>query len=197
MQQEKRINLKVVHRRIVPHVMGLTLIELLVVVIILGILASISTVALRAFWQGQLLSANLTVIRNWLETTRRAALRGESCDISIVNGKASEGVTVISSSTSASGFNSSCNNPNSLQLESPTKNRTFLFNVSTDGSSLSSFSFTPRGTLFKTSSDPSFSNDIIISLSLSNSSGSSISDSYCLRLSPLMGSITQPSKSNC
>lgn len=177
---------------------GLTLVELLIVISIIGILGTVSTIGLRSFWQGQLLSANLTVIRNWLETTRRAALRGEACAITLVNGKASENDIVISSATTASGFNASCNNPNSVKLESPSKNRTFLFNASSAGSPITAFSFTPRGTLFKTSdADPAFSNDIILSLQLASASGAGISDAYCLRLSPLMGSITLPSKANC
>lgn len=176
---------------------GLTLIELLIVVAIIGTLASISMVALRYFWQGQIIRSNLDVVRNWLEATRRAALRGEACTVSFNNGTRVDTNTVISSSPSSSGFIASCNQPNTLQLESSGNNRAYNFLVSSGGSSVSQFTFTPRGTLFKTALTPSFSSDIIISLELASVSGASQSSKYCLRLSPLMGSITQPSTANC
>jgi len=176
--------------------LALTLVELLIVITILGILASVSMIAMRSFSQGQILSSNLDVIRNWLESTRRAALRGESCQISIANGLANESTSIISS-TSSSGFNVSCNSPSSIQLESPERNRYYLFSVSSSNSPISTFSFTPRGTLFKSELQPAFSDDIKISLRLASSSGASQSDEYCLRLSSMMGNITQPSKANC
>ena len=195
MMKQSNFNLKSLPPKV--QVRGLTLIELLIVVSILAIISSISVVALRSFWQGQVLRANLDIVRNWLEATRRAALRGEACTITFNNGTRADMATIISSTPSSSGFIASCNQPNTLQLESPGNGRTYNFLASTGGSALSQFTFTPRGTLFNTNATPSFSSDIIISLQITSSTGTAQSTKYCLRLSPLMANITQPSSVNC
>ena len=191
--------LRLIRSQTLCDVRGLSLIEILIVLAIVGFLGTVATTGLRSLWQSQLINANLNVIRNWLETTRRAALRGESCTITVNNGTFSDGAVVITSQNpSAESFNASCNDPDSLQLDSPGKNRTYTFRASSSGSTVSTFSFTPRGTIYKSSdTDPTFAEDIIISLSLSAETGTATSDSYCFRISPLMGNMSQPSKANC
>ena len=176
---------------------GLTLLELLIVVVILGLLASVASIGLRSLWQSQLLTANLDVIRNWLESTRRAALRGESCEIQIlINGNVSDGTDIIESKNAGT-LDQSCNNPRKLQLESPSRKSSYNFSV-TSGTAVSSFFLTPRGTVFNPSSNgPTFTSDIVFRLEFADKSGKSVSDAYCLRMSPLMANISQPSKSNC
>lgn len=175
---------------------GYSLIEVLIVVSILAILAAISLPLLN--WRGQFALSNLENIRSYLEATRRAALKGQACRITISTSSLQDGSTVLSASPIGTSIESiPCGSPSDLQLESPYSGQRYLLSVSSGSGAVSAFTFTPRGTIFNSSSTPSFSGDIVFNLRVADSSFNPISNSYCLRLSGVLGSVQGIGTQSC
>ena len=175
---------------------GYSLTEVLVVVAILAILTALSIPLFN--WRGQVAASNLENIRSYLEATRRAALKGQACRVSITTANLRDGVTVLSATPVGSAIESvPCGSPTSLQLESAYSNTRYLLTVNSDSGNVSAFTFTPRGTIFNSSTTPSFSGDLVFNLRVADSSLRPISSSYCLRLSGVLGSVQGIGSQSC
>ena len=179
--------------------MGYSLAELLIAVAILGILASISVSYVSEIWKGQLAIANLENMRSWLESVRRASLRGQACTVKVSSSNLRDGSIVLQSEVFNTGTVEStpCGSPVSVSLESPYNKEHYLLTTKSGSTSIGSFVLTPRGTLFKSATTPAFTNDIVFNLSITNSNYSATSKSYCLRMSAFLGTIQAIGSSAC
>ena len=175
---------------------GYSLIEVIVVVAILAILTAIVVPLIN--WRGQIALSNLENIRSYLEATRRSALKGQACRVSITTANLQDSVTVLSATPVGSIIESvPCGTPPTLQLESAYANTNYLLTVSSGSGNVSSFTFTPRGTIFNSSTTPSFSGDLVFNLRIADASFRPISNSYCLRLSGVLGSVQGIGSQSC
>jgi len=170
---------------------GFSLIELLVVIILIGLLATLSFASFD--WKGPVAVSSLENMRSFLESVRRASLRGQACTVTVSTLNLRDGSTVLSVSPSADNV---CGLPSAHQLES-SKNEYYLLTLTSGGSPVTSFTFTPRGTIFNSNTTPSFSNDLIFNLRLADKNFTPKSKSYCLRMSSMLGTIEGIGKSSC
>ena len=179
--------------------MGYSLAELLIAVVILGVLASISISYVSEIWKGQIAITNLENMRAWLESVRRASLRGQACTVKVSSSNLRDGSIVLQSEVFNTGTVEStpCGSPVSASLESPYNKEYYLLTTKSGSSSISSFVMTPRGTLFKSATTPAFANDIVFNLSIANSSYNATSKSYCLRMSAFLGTIQAIGSNAC
>ena len=182
---------------------GYTLTELLIVVVILGVFASISVSYVSEIWKGQIAIANLENMRAWLESVRRSSLRGEACTIEITTNNLRDGSRVLESEIfdpnpdDTAVESTPCGSPSTFQLESPYRKEYYVLTAKSGSSNINSFIMTPRGTLYNSSASPTFSNDLVFSLSIANSSFAPTSKSYCLRMSSFLGTIQAIGTSAC
>lgn len=179
---------------------GYTLAELLIVVVILGVFASISVSYVSEIWKGQIAITNLENMRAWLESVRRSSLRGEACTIEITTNNLRDGSMVLESEIfdpNPTVESTPCGSPSTFQLESPYRKEYYVLTAKSGSSNISSFIMTPRGTLYNSSASPSFSNDLVFSLSIANSSFTASSEAYCLRMSSFLGTIQAIGTSAC
>ena len=175
---------------------GYSLIEVLVVIAIIAILAALSIPLFN--WRSQIALSNLENIRSYLEATRRAALKGQACRISITTSNLQDGVTVLSAVPVGSAIESApCGSPPNLQLESTYSNTRYLLSVNSGSGTVTALTFTPRGTIFISSTTPSFSGDLVFNLRVADSSFRAVSNSYCLRLSGVLGSVQGIGSQSC
>lgn len=73
---------------------GFSLPELLIVIAIAGLFSSLAITAGIAQWQREQINKVAVELTGWLETARRAALRGEACTVTITTGTLSGGSTL-------------------------------------------------------------------------------------------------------
>lgn len=178
---------------------GYSLVEVLTVVVILGVLSSISIAYISEIWKGQIAIANLENMRAWIESVRRSSLRGQPCQVNISIDNLRDGSTVMSSEIyNAQTIQATpCGSPASVELDSTYDKEFYKLSVKSGASDISSFVITPRGTLFNSSSSPSFQDDIVFNLAIANSGYYAISKSYCLRMSGFLGTIKAIGSSAC
>jgi prepilin-type N-terminal cleavage/methylation domain-containing protein len=180
---------------------GYSLIELVTVVAIAGILSALSVSYISEIYRGQIVLQNLENMRSWLEATRRASLRGQPCLVSVSTNNLKDLSTVLESSpviTSGTSLQSNpCGSPTEVQLTSPYKNLRYALTVTSSGETVNSFTYTPRGTLFKDNIAYAFPGDIIYVLKIVNTSGVALSSPYCMRVSGFLGSVQSIGSQNC
>jgi prepilin-type N-terminal cleavage/methylation domain-containing protein len=179
---------------------GYSLVELIIVVVIIGVFSSLSISYVTEISRGQIVIQNLENMRSWLEATRRAALRGQACTVTITTANAKDNNVVLGSSLLAGSINltsNPCGSPNTLELTSPYRDRRYSLSVRSDGTDVNTFVYTPRGTLFKDLTEPAFPDDLIYTLTMINSSGGAVSKPYCMRVSGFLGSVQSIGSQAC
>ena len=189
----------ILHSRSTLFKQGFSLVELLVVVIIVGILASITIPFVSEIWKSQIAISNLENLRGWVEKVRRSSLRGQACEVNISTSNLRDGSTVLDSiifGTEAIESNP-CGSPASIALESSYNKEYYLLTVKSGSSTVDSFVFTPRGTLYNNNVSPAFDDDIVFNLSIANPSYAKSSKSYCLRMSSFLGSVISIGSGAC
>jgi len=154
-----------------------TLVELLVVVVILGVLSAVAVDTGLREWRREQVNAMTSELAGWLETIRRAALKGSSCTATLTTGSVSTGATV------ATGNSEGCLSTRPLTVDQSNDN--MLFDISSNASTIT---FTPRGTL---SSDIT---PVTITVTLQPSG-----PSRCINITGLLGLIRigKSSESSC
>lgn len=162
-------------RRTGAAVHGFTMVELVVAASLIMLLSGLSINASLNEWRSEQAYAVAEELSGWLVLVQRAAMRGARCDISIATttGSIASGDTLATASQSGSGsLTNSCNAYSPLNLESTPGGESFSISPSP-----LSFSFTPRGTIAGTSSDP-------VVITVTNQAGGSV---RCIRLDGLLG----------
>lgn len=113
---------------------GMSLPELLVVISILGVLVALGIDSGLREWHRERVNTVAIELAGWLENARRAALRGEACEINIVTG------TLGATDTLAT---ATCMPNWPLQIATSTNATRYSISAET-----SRFLFTPRGTRY-------------------------------------------------
>ncbi len=167
---------------------GYSLPELLVAVVIIGILSALMIDAGLRDWRRERVNTVVVELAGWLESVRRAALKGSSCQVTLTTtgGTLAGGATLAnaadvgSSDAAASAIANNCRSAQPFQLTTLTANQSFR--VSTRNTS-GSFVFTPAGTLFPA---PEPSSPIEIRIALADGDD----PQRCVQLDGLMGLIS-------
>jgi prepilin-type N-terminal cleavage/methylation domain-containing protein len=120
-------------KRLLSRRAGFSLSELMIVVVVLGILSALVVdVGLRD-WRRQQVNAVAVELAGWLETVRRAALKGSSCTVTFEEAASYTAGDILA--------RSSCSPPQPFRISGLTPNQGF-------GAVLpESFTYTPAGTL--------------------------------------------------
>lgn len=123
---------------------GFSLPELLIVIVIAGLFSSLAISAGTAQWQREQINKVALELSGWLETVRRAALRGEACSVTIITGTLSGGSTLATAT---------CRNPLVEESDAPpdpppllVENLGSRINLTVASSSEAQITFSPRGT---------------------------------------------------
>lgn len=120
---------------------GFSLPELLIVIVIAGLFSSIAITAGVNQWQREQINKLAIELSGWLETVRRAALRGEACSVTLVTGTLSGGST-LATATCPSDEDDPPPDPPLLLVENLGSN----INLTVASSSEEAITFSPRGT---------------------------------------------------
>lgn len=167
---------------------GFSITEVMVVVAILGILSALMIdIGLRD-WRREQVNAVVVELAGWLESVRRAALKGSSCQVTLTTGNAMAGGAVLAEAadvgtadTAASTIANNCRSLQSLVIPGLNTNQTFTVTAS---NTTGSFVFTPAGTLHPA---PGATTPIVITVELAN--GSNQDPRRCVELEGLLGVI--------
>jgi len=160
---------------------GFSLSELLIVTAIVGIFAGLAiNIGIRQ-WQRERVNGMAVQLAGWIETVRRASLRGTSCATSLRG--TSCAITVTSGNVSANDIvaqtsdddavagDNNCLDSDPLRVNA-NSNMAFSLSSSPEGT----FGYTPRGTFWSASSP------VVITLTLSSGG-----PSRCVQISGLLG----------
>ena len=166
---------------------GISLTEVLVVVAILSVLSGLVIDAGIRDWRREQVNAVVVELAGWLESVRRAALKGSSCQVTLFDGTlaagavlaqgADVGTTDADSVAAASPIANNCRSSQPLVIPSLGTVQSFQI-AATAGS----FVFTPAGTLYPA---PQPSAPIVIEVSLADGQD----PQRCVQLEGMMGHI--------
>lgn len=163
-------------RRLHRHNRGYTVVELMVTVAILGILSAVVIDVGWREWRREQVNSVVLELASWLQSVRRAALKGNSCLVTIQSGSLASGAQLAQIS--------GCSTVQALRLSGISGNRNV--EVSVQGMDNNSFTFTPAGTLFPApEADPDLQVPIVISVRLDGDADSG----RCLQLDGLLGAL--------
>jgi len=138
---------------------GFSLTEVLVVVAILDVLSGLVIDAGIRDWRREQVNAVVVELAGWLESVRRAALKGSSCQVTLFDGTLAAGAVL------AQGADVGTTDADAAAATSPIANNcrsSQRFQVVTTAGS---FVFTPAGTLFPA---PAANAPIVIQVSLAD-----------------------------
>ena len=166
---------------------GFSLTEVMVVVAILSVLSGLVIDAGIRDWRREQVNAVVVELAGWLESVRRAALKGSSCQVTLFDGTLAAGAvlaqgedvgaTDADSVAAASPIANNCRSSQPLVIPSLSAVQRFQI-AATAGS----FVFTPAGTLYPA---PQRSAPIVIEVSLADGQD----PQRCVQLEGLMGLI--------
>lgn len=159
---------------------GFSLSELLIVTAIVGIFAGLAIPIGIRQWQRERVNGMAVQLAGWIETVRRASLRGTSCAITVTSGNVSANdIVAQTSDDDAVAGDNNCLDSNPLRVNA-NSNMAFSLSSSPEGT----FGYTPRGTFWSVSSP------VVITLTLSSGG-----PSRCVQISGLLG-VVEVGKSN-
>jgi len=171
---------------------GFSLSELLITVVILGILSGLMIDAGVRDWRRERVNTVVVELAGWLESVRRAALKGSSCRVTLTttSGTLAPGATLATAADVGSGdgeaIANNCRSPQPFQLTSLTGQQAFRVRT---GNTSGTFLFTPAGTLF-----PAPANDSPIEIRIALADHDD--PARCVQLDGLMGLISVGRVSN-
>jgi prepilin-type N-terminal cleavage/methylation domain-containing protein len=162
---------------------GFTVIELMVTVVVIGILSATAINAAGNEWRRERVNGVAIELQGWLESVRRASLRGNACRVTITGGSLSGGSTLATGSiapgASGTAIANNCLSAQPLTISGAT-NADGTYTISPSGSTL--FTFTPRGTVITAFTTP-VTTPIVVQISLTGTT----SPMRCVRISPGLG----------
>jgi prepilin-type N-terminal cleavage/methylation domain-containing protein len=152
-----------------------SLVEVLMVVAILGILSALVIDAGIRDWRREQVNTVVVELAGWLESVRRAALKGSSCRVTLNSGSLAPGATLASAAPLVStAINNPCRSDHTIT--SLTANQRFVVS-----STASTLTFTPAGTLYPVPQTP-----VVIRVALADGSD----PERCVQLEGLLGLIS-------
>lgn len=158
-----------------PSRNGFSLIEVITTVMILGILAALVIDAGLRDWRRAQVNTVVVELAGWLESVRRAALKGSSCTVTI---HTPQGLPNLAESQPTAGVATAVSSPcralQPLQLTTITPNAQFTISATP-----AQFTFTPAGT-FRAASNPA-----VITVELSTHSDTK----RCIQIEGMLGYI--------
>lgn len=175
-----------------PRTRGFSLSELLITVVILGILSGLMIDAGVRDWRRERVNTVVVELAGWLESVRRAALKGSSCRVTLTttSGTLAGGATLATAADVGTGdgdaIANNCRSAQPFQLTGLTAHQAFRVRT---GNTAGSFVFTPAGTLFPA---PESSSPIEIRIALADDDD----PERCVQLDGLMGLISVGRVSN-
>lgn len=156
---------------------GFTLLELTIVTVMVALLSAISISAAEDQWHNEQTYAVAQELGGWIGNVQRAAMRGLRCDLTIAPNAGEVGngglLATVNQSTGTS-LPTSCLTYSPLTLESVPAPAQFTITPTA-----LQFSFTPRGTITNSASDP-------VVIVLTNGAGGPV---RCLRLDGLLAMV--------
>lgn len=164
---------------------GFSLPETLMVVAILAVLSGLMIDAGLRDWRREQVNAVVVELAGWLESVRRAALKGSSCAVTLAttSGTLAAGAELASAAdvgqadASAAAIANNCRSRQPLRIPSLSANQRFQVQASQ-----ASFVFTPAGTLHPA---PAANAPIVIRVSLADG----VDPERCVQLEGLLGLI--------
>lgn len=156
---------------------GFSLLELTVVIVMVVIFSAVSISAAQDEWRNEQTYAVAQELGGWIGNVQRAAMRGLRCDLTIApnTGLVGNGqVMATVSQSSGTSLTNSCLTYSPLTLESVPARVQFTITPTA-----LQFSFTPRGTIANSSSDP-------LVIVVTNQAGGPV---RCLRLDGLLAMV--------
>lgn len=166
---------------------GFTVVELMVTVVVIGILTAAGINAAGNEWRRERVNAVAIELQGWLESVRRASLRGNACQVTITGGSLMAGATFATGAIAVVGpsgisIANNCLSTQPLTISSAS-NTDGTYTISPSGST--QFTFTPRGTVNTATSpfDTPLTSPIVVEISLSGTTG----PMRCVRISPGLG----------
>lgn len=168
---------------------GFSVVEMLVVVAVLGSVASATISVSGNEWQRERVNAAAVELAGWLETVRRASLKGNACQVTITGGSLTAGATMATAQeiVGASAITNNCLSSQPLPISGSLGSASY--SIRPGGST--SFKFTPRGTVNAGTTNAQLTSPIVIEISLAGGT----SPLRCVRISEGLGLISVGSSS--
>jgi Tfp pilus assembly protein FimT len=168
-----------------PASAGFTLTELMVILATITLLSAAGISESGNSWRRERVNAVAIDLAGWLDTVRRASMKGNACLVTFTGGSLAAGATLATASqiVSAETIASNCLVSQPLTISTSLGNST-NFSIAPGGST--SFKFTPRGTVNAAATNTQLSNPIVITISLEGSAG----PLRCVRISEGLGLIS-------
>ncbi|KEF41334.1 MAG: hypothetical protein ER33_11845 [Cyanobium sp. CACIAM 14] len=164
---------------------GFSVMEMMVTLATIGLLSAVAISESGNAWRRERVNSVAVELAGWLDAARRAAMKGNACQVTITGGTLSSGATLATASeiVSAQAITNNCLTSQPLSIVTSLGNST-AYSIAPSGST--SFKFTPRGTVNAAAANAQLTSPIVIQISLAGSSG----PLRCVRVSEGLGLVS-------
>lgn len=131
---------------------GYSIVEVLVVITVLGIITSLAIFNSDIEWRRERANAAAFELAGWLDSVRRQSVRGQGCDVTVTTGAALTQADTLATATARTAINPNVGtiaDPNHCLSGYPARPPAAAnTNFTVAATPTTTFSFTPRGTIF-------------------------------------------------